>query len=411
MIERVTHLRALRVRGFRSLRDVEVKLGRVNVLVGPNGAGKSNLVDALRFIRDSARKSVSQAIELRGGFDQLLFHGAEQEPAFSIGAVIETQHKVRGGDVDDYTLIIKKPVAVASALDRIVHGERLERVAEDGGVIFSTHAGELHRAYDFKDDSGERHVDDNDYPFPPDALLLTALPDLGVLRMGADFTPAPDTFVRARFFDVNVEVARGPVVAGMTTELRDDAAQLASFLRWMSQARPDEFARLVLDARSLVPGLEGIEFESIGGAVAQIVVMLAEKGLAKRTPLGLASFGTVRLLALLALLHDWDPPPLVCIEEIDHGIHPWAFDRLVELIRAASKRTQLLITTHSPAFVNRLKAEEIIVCERDPRTGESLIPAVPARRIKAILRKADGQVGPGELWFSGTLGGVPREKV
>jgi predicted ATPase len=75
-------------------------------------------------------------------------------------------------------------------------------------------------------------------------------------------------------------------------------------------------------------------------------------------------------------------------------------------LRRASQKTQFLIATHSPALVNRLRPEELIVCERDPKSGLARIPAVDSTNI-AKIRK-NGEFGLGELWFSGALGGVPE---
>ncbi len=134
---------------------------------------------------------------------------------------------------------------------------------------------------------------------------------------------------------------------------------------------------------------------------------LVERGLKDSTYLDDASFGTVRILALLAVLYDPDPPLLTCIEEVDHGLHPYVFDRLVERLHEASQRTQLLIATHSPALVNRLQPEELLVCERAP-DGSTRLPAIPSDSIRAKELAVDGRMGLGELWFSGGLGGVPR---
>src|SRR5262249_54342208 len=122
--------------------------------------------------------------------------------------------------------------------------------------------------------------------------------------------------------------------------------------------------------------------------------------------LGEASYGSIRALSLLALLHDPNPPRLTCIEEIDHGLHPHALDRLVELLRKASSRTQFLIATHSPALVNRLLPEEVIVCERGP-DGASRIPAIDPQEVRRMEQELHGELGLGELWFTGALGGVP----
>jgi predicted ATPase len=99
---------------------------------------------------------------------------------------------------------------------------------------------------------------------------------------------------------------------------------------------------------------------------------------------------------------------LTCVEELDHGFHPYVFDRLVERLREASERTQFLIATHSPTLVNRLRADELIVCERDPQTGASRIPAIDSEKVRAMEQRAQGRLRLGELWFTGSLGGIPR---
>jgi predicted ATPase len=94
---------------------------------------------------------------------------------------------------------------------------------------------------------------------------------------------------------------------------------------------------------------------------------------------------------------------MTCVEEIDHGLHPQALELLVERLREASSRTQFLIATHSPAMADRLKPDELIVCERR-QDGSSAIPAVPPDQIEEIVRASEG-MPLGELWFSGALGG------
>ncbi|MGP3921585.1 AAA family ATPase [Nonomuraea sp. 10N515B] len=114
--------------------------------------------------------------------------------------------------------------------------------------------------------------------------------------------------------------------------------------------------------------------------------MLRERGLREPTPLPDASYGTIRLLGLLAMLHDPNPPALTCVGEIDHGLHPQALEMLVERVREAGEKTQFIIATHSPALADRLKPEELIVCERSD-DGSSLIPAISRSNVEEIVRQ------------------------
>jgi predicted ATPase len=103
------------------------------------------------------------------------------------------------------------------------------------------------------------------------------------------------------------------------------------------------------------------------------------------------------------MLHDPDPPKLTCLEEVDHGLHPHALDRLVDRLREASERTQIIVATHSPAFVNRVNPHELIILERSVEDGSTQRVDLTAKEIEKIRKKSGFQLG--ELWFSGTLGG------
>ncbi len=119
----------------------------------------------------------------------------------------------------------------------------------------------------------------------------------------------------------------------------------------------------------MIPGLTKIHFRPIGGASEAVAVELEEEALRGRTPLADASYGSIRALALLAMLYDPAPPLLTCVEEIDHGLHPYVFDRLIERLREASERTQLLVVTHSPALVNRSTRRSLSCASGTARPG------------------------------------------
>lgn len=208
-----------------------------------------------------------------------------------------------------------------------------------------------------------------------------------------------------RVLEPDVPAARAPNRL-YGSALADDASNLADALFRLREQDGQLFDDLQEAVRRCLPGLEAIDFMPIGTSARSVVVQLRERGLTRPVDLADASFGTVRLLALLVALHEPDPPPFTAIEEIDHGLHPYALDVVVDALRAASERTQLLVATHSPTLVNRLSPEELVVCDRDPSTGASVIPAIDAAKL-AVAAKS-GDFGLGELWFSGAVGGVPE---
>jgi predicted ATPase len=399
----------LDAQNFRSLQDVKVRLGGFNVLVGPNGSGKSNLLDLIRFIGDSVRSDLGPALEIRGGFNEVCFRGAKAKH-IRIGVVTNVTSYSSSNALDEYTLDfrlarLRRRTPGAPPDYVLVRDEsfRFKRTKSQGRRI--TIQGSRVDIVDTQPGGKERTASRD--LLRKDSLALATLPRLSDEAGGTQIRQIAELFSSFRVFDIDVTAAREPSLLASRTELAPNARNLAAFLLYLrDDCEADQYSRLLEDARAFVPGLRELHFVAVGGADEAVALELEEDELPGRTKLADASFGTIRALALLALLYDPHPPDLTCIEEIDHGLHPYVFDRLTDRLREASSRTQLIIATHSPAFVNRLQPQELIVCERDRETGASLIPAIDVAEAEAVAASAD-QLGLGELWFSGTLGGVP----
>lgn len=396
-------LKRLRVENFGVLGRVDVRLERLSVLVGPNGSGKTTLLRVIQFLGDAARLQLDPALAEHGGFERLLTRpnlvsAAPPHPAHrpklrvQVSAIV-TLHAHEGA-LDEYDLLLT-PGPVGS----FQHKEafRFKRTAGKGRRI-TLSGGKYH----LRDDGAKERTLNLD----KGAFGLALLPQLGDNEGATEVRKLQELFTTFRVFDIDVAAARVPAEATEGRRLRSNASNLAAFLCSLRDNHPLQFAQLVDDARQFVPGLLNIHFRQIGGATEAVAVEVEERALEGRTPLGAASFGTVRALALLAMLYDPAPPLLTCVEEIDHGLHPYVFDRLVDLMRDASKRTQFLIATHSPALVNRLRPNELIVCERDEATNLARIPAIDPADVAKMA--SAGELRLGELWFSGSLGGVPR---
>jgi predicted ATPase len=385
---------------FRSLRDIDVNLQSLNVLVGANGAGKSNFLDLIEFLGDSARLDLPEALEMRGGIDRVRFRGTKSESGrvrIHIWANV-TEHSSDNAP-DEYELGFSTRAMTRSSL--LLRSEHFvfKRVQGRGRRI--TVSGSKAEIVDSR---GGRTAG-RELPLRSDSLALSTLRRLPPSEGGEEVDKFARLFTTFRVFNVNVEAARmpGPLTGD---SLAADASNLASVI---SNLREDEqsYRDFIDDAQAMIPGFQDIEFEQIGGSQPAVSLRIVEKGLRDSTYLADASFGTVRVLALLALLYDPKPPMLTCIEEIDHGLHPYILDRLVERLREASTRTQLLVATHSPSLVSRLRPEELIVVERNA-DGSTRLPAVDAATIARKEQALGGDLSLGELWFSGELGGVPR---
>ena len=403
-------LLGLDVENFRSLRRVSLPLGPLNVLVGPNGAGKTNVLDVFRFLSDVIRTDLEPALELRGGFPQVVFRGGYRtgresdrhrgvdlnKPASFVRIKLTATWTTYSSPnaPDEYALRIGRTGRAG-----LTRAESFAFKRTQGRGRRITIQGQKVSVVDTGAGSGER-----EFGIRRLSSGLSTLPRLTDEQGGTEVATMAERLASFRVFDVSVDAARRPSRFPRSAEsLEDDAANLAAFLLMLRTRDEPAWARLVTDACDVLPQLDDIDFDYPSGPAREVVVVLRERGMRAPTQLADASFGTIRLLGLLALLYDPQPPALTCVEEIDHGLHPQALELLVERLRDASARTQFLIATHSPALADRLKPEEIIVCERRD-DGASVIPAVSREQVRRIVAESEG-LPLGDLWFSGALGG------
>jgi predicted ATPase len=179
--------------------------------------------------------------------------------------------------------------------------------------------------------------------------------------------------------------------------LLEDGSNLGLILNDLQNLR--ETKRLLLEKLRLVyEGIEDVTTKVQGGGIQ---IYFHEESLATPVPAARLSDGTLHYLCLLTVLLHPDPPPLICIEEPELGLHPDIIPKIAELLLDASKRTQLIVTTHSETLVSALSEvpEAIVVCERDDR-GTNLRRLEPAK-LKEWLER----YSLGELWAKGEIGG------
>ena len=148
--------------------------------------------------------------------------------------------------------------------------------------------------------------------------------------------------------------------------------------------------------RRRVPRLEKVDAELLrdGRLLLQIKDAPFDEPILARW----ASDGTLKMLAYLTVLHDPDPPPVIGIEEPENHLHPRLLPELAEECREATARSQLLVTTHSPFFVNGIRPNELWVLYRDPR---GYTKARRAADMRGVLDFTNEGALLGHLWMEG----------
>lgn len=214
-----------------------------------------------------------------------------------------------------------------------------------------------------------------------------------------------------RIYALDAAAIAAAVSVEPNIELRSNGAALAAVLDRLRDEAPDRFEALADEFSACIPEFDRILFETPSSG---------HKALALRTRRGHhrisgsdLSQGTLLALALLTLAHIPNPPPFICLEEPDRGIHP----RLLRDLRDAMYRlaypdqfgeerhpTQVVATTHSPYLLDlyREHPEEIVIAHRDP-DGAHFERLSDRSELAEILRETH----LGDAWYSGVLGGVP----
>jgi predicted ATPase len=196
-------------------------------------------------------------------------------------------------------------------------------------------------------------------------------------------------------------------------ELRADGGNLAAVLANIRERAPDAFSALTEEMLRITGEFRSLELVEHPDGGVEFSLRLAENGVVTADEL---SQGTLYLLALLALTFDPDPPHVLCIEEIDRGIHPRTLREIRDALYRLSypkssgsdrRPVQIITTSHSPYFIDLFRdhPEEVVISHKRGRAAVfSRLSDRPD--LPELLR--EGSLG--DMWFSGILGGVPEER-
>lgn len=382
-------LRAITPRNILSFgpTTAPIRLDGLNVLIGPNGSGKSNLIDAVRVLR-AAPDDLRAVFRRGGGVGDWIWQGA---PAGPTG--IDAEIANHGEAPPLRHLLAFRPVQHALVID----DERIEYAVPDAG-----HANPYF-FYQYQHGRPVMNVRNEWWQL----MRETVEDDQSILSQRRDPETYPEVTYLANVYDkIRVyqdwsfgrnTVLRVPQIADARNDrLEEDFSNLGLFLNRLR--RNPGTKRAILNAmKDLYHGIDDLDI-SIEGGTVQVYFTEGDFTI----PATRLSDGTLRYLCLLAILCDPEPPPLICLEEPELGLHPDIIPKVADLLLEASERTQLIVTTHSDILIDALTEypETVLVCEK--RNGQTEIRHLDADHLAVWLR----QYRLGELWTRGELGGT-----
>jgi len=358
----------------------------LNVLIGPNGSGKSNLIEAISLLQ-AAPVDVGEPVR-RGGGVQDWICKTEREDAATIHVVVENP---RGIMPLRHVLQFHENAHQFEIADEIIENERPQRGSDRPFFFYRyqngrpvVNVGRQERALRREDVHPKQSIlsqrrDPDQYP---------------------EITYLADSYGRIRIYRNWVFGRNAPARGAQDADL-DNRYLAEDFLNLgmvLNRLRMDyRTKQRILEAiNELYPGVRDFDTAVSSGKV-QVFFHEGETTI----PATRLSDGTLRWLCLIAILLDPDPPPLMCIEEPELGLHPDVLPFLADLMRRASESVQLIVTTHSETFVDAFTdcPEDVIVCEK--RDGLTALERLSSEGLAAWLETYT----LGQLWSRGDVGG------
>jgi predicted ATPase len=363
----------------------EIELRPLNVIIGTNGSGKSNLIEVINLMR-AAPKDWSEVTRKNGGVSEWIWKGAPSVAA-SVDIVFDP---IIGGE------------ELLHSLTFACESQRF--VMRDEKITESPKSGGMEHGLYFTDLASGRQLLFTNGEWQEKRLRSETTSILAQVREPESY---PDFYALALVYDdIRIyrewtfgrnTVFRVPQQADMRrNRLEEDFSNLGLFLNRLKTEFPAAKRALLKALQALYDGITDFEVNTNGGTVQ---VFLHEGDFA--IPATRLSDGTLRYLCLLAILCDPEPPPLICIEEPELGLHPDILPGLADLLRTASERTQIIITTHSDILVDAMTEtpECVLVCEK--HEGKTEMTRLSSADLSVWLEK----YRLGQLWIDGQLGG------
>lgn len=354
----------LSVRNFKSIGDEQdIPMGPLVVLVGPNASGKSSIIESLALLQATSEHPLREALERFGGYESAVWGGeTSRNIAFGVAsgdAYYELEMAYNG-----------EPVVASEVLS-----DGYEHFGRRGGFVSE---GPVYEDTDFALDLGRSTLEQ--YP-----------------EFAGSWPGAFRSWAFHHFYPSGMRAAQKIEKQYLLSRTGDN---LSTVLHTLFSDRAPAFEEIEEFLKGIVPTVERLLSPIEGEALTYAAIR--EKGVPNEIGTRAMSYGTLFGLALGTALVSPKPASLIAIEAPDTELHPYLMENVAEALLAASERSQVIITTHSPYLLNHLPAESVIVVEKENGMTQCR-PIGSNKELKEVIE----MLGAGSAWYSGHLGGVP----
>lgn len=412
-------IKRIRVTNFKSFGELDVELGKFNVLIGANASGKSNFVQIFQFLKDITSHGLDNAISMQGGVGYLrnMNIGSSENLSLKIISDLELRFSGRPMKKDfvgiktyeityEFALKFRKRgLGFEIANDNLTQKckfvrleSRKKKVEEkeelgEGKIIISSANGEIKIGLDKPEDVSIKE-DDIFSPFLREKIPSDTL----ILQLPFFMLPLEGIFNNISVYDFDPKLPKKATPITGKAELEEDGSNLSIILKNITENK-EKRRRLFNLVKDLLPFIGNLNVEKF--ADKSLLFNLQEIYFKNQfLPASLISDGTINITALIIALY-FEKKPLTIIEEPERNIHPYLISKVVDMMKDASQKKQIITTTHNPELVKHAGLNNILHLSRDEKGFSKVSRPADKEEVKTFLQN---EIGIEELYVQDLLG-------
>jgi predicted ATPase len=360
-------LKQLTLTGFKSIKQTDIALQPLNIIIGANGAGKSNLISFFKLLNELVAGRLQQHIAESGRAQSLLYRGPKTTPQLTAKLVFDTQSGTNAYEM------------------RLFYGAGDVLFFAEETLTFSRASSPKPQQLSLTPGNSETRLRDQEEPI-------------------AKVTQALMSRCRVYHFHDTTATARARQYGYVddTSSLMPDAGNIAAFLHHMRNAQPSSYNRIIKTIRMIAPFFDDFVLEPT--SQRDIILNWRERNSDLVFGPHQLSDGTLRAICLLTLLLQPPEtlPDTMIIDEPELGLHPYALNAIASILSEASHRVQLIVSTQSSALLSHFNPEDVIVVTRNGSASDF------QRLTEDHLKDWLDEYSLGELWEKNVFGGGPH---
>ncbi|WP_108935251.1 AAA family ATPase [Microcystis sp. 0824] len=388
---------SIKIKNYRMFKNIHIRdIPPFCVIIGANGTGKSTLFDIFGFLRDALKNNIRQALQIRGGYREIITRGQEQE-----NIEIELQFPMKILDTErlvTYILIIgqnkNRPVIKREILryKRGEYGKPFHFLDFQLGQGYAITNEEDFSKPDKELDREEQQLESND---------ILAIKGLGQFQRFKAATAFRSLIENWHVSDFHISEARGSKEISYAEHLSPTGDNIATVAQYIYQQYPTIFQQILEKMKQRVPGISSVEAKETEDG--RLILRFQDQAFKDPFIDRYVSDGTMKMFAYLILLFDPNPHPLLCVEEPENQLYPTLLKELAEeFAHYSDQGGQVFVSSHSPDFINAVPLASIFWLIKSQGITQ-IHRAADSEILKNLV--AEGDL-PGYLWNQGWFEGV-----